>query len=76
MKHLSELSNIRKLLSFLGKKKIKKWEQSPYEKHDINCWCLKPKLKLAEVSEYEAIHIQKLSFRYLHFFAFVIIQMV
>lgn len=46
------------------------------QKHDINCWYLKPKLKLAEVSEYEAIHIQELSFRYLHFFAFVIIQMV
>lgn len=46
------------------------------QKQNKNGWYLKPKLKLAEVSEYEAIHIQKLSFEYLHFFSFVIIQMV
>lgn len=76
MKHLSELSNIRKLVSLLGKKKKEKKIHFPTKKHDINCLYLKPKLKLAEVSEYEVIHIQKLSFTYLRFFAFVIIQMV
>lgn len=32
------------------------------QKCNISCWYLRPKLKLAEVSEYEAIRIQKLSF--------------